>query len=492
MEYILTAEEKHLADEYTSNKMYVTSTALMERAALAVYDVIIERNLPLNKVCIACGPGNNGGDGLALARILAENGIIADIVIPGGREKMSETEETQYKALLALCPEIFVSSMIREKEYSLLIDAVFGISLNRNPEGAYLDVIKAFNDLHEKGAFTVSLDIPSGVNASTGRVMGTAVMADITVAFAFKSIGNVLYPGASFNNEVILKAIGITENSLKTIPRISALSDEDISLPERIRYSNKGTFGKVLLIAGSKKMSGAAVLSANAAFRSGCGMVRVYTPKENRGILQETVPEAIVSVYDEEDPLSEIKECFEWCDVVAIGPGLSFSDSAKALVKFVFENSPVPVVADADALNIASTDPGMLINESRDIIITPHVGEMSRLTGLSVNDITEHLLETAADFAESYNVICVLKDARTVIADPQGKACINLNGNSGMATAGSGDVLTGIIVSLLAQGLNPYEAACMGCALHGKAGDAASKRLGEAGVMARDIIDGIR
>ncbi len=492
MEYILTAEEKHLADDHTSNEMFVNTAALMERAALAVYDILLQRDISLKKICIACGPGNNGGDGLALARILAENEIISDIVLPGGTEKMSDTERLQYKALLALCPDISVTERVPEKEYTLLIDAIFGISLNRNPEGVFLDVIKRFNELHDNGAFTVSLDIPSGVNASTGRVMGIAVMADITVAFAFKNIGNVLYPGAAFNNEVILKNIGITKKALVKEPRVSALSDEDISLPERIRYSNKGTFGKVLLIAGSKKMSGAAVLSANAAFRSGCGMVRVYTPKENREILQETIPEAIVNVYEDENPLAGINECFDWCDVVAIGPGLSFSDSAKALVKYVFENSTVPIVADADALNIASTDPGMLINESRNIVITPHVGEMSRLTGLSVNDITEHLLETALDFAESYNVICVLKDARTVIADPSKKACINLNGNSGMATAGSGDVLTGIIVSLLAQGMNAYEAACMGCALHGRAGDAASARLGEAGVMARDIIEGIR
>ncbi|MBO4373973.1 MAG: NAD(P)H-hydrate dehydratase [Lachnospiraceae bacterium] len=492
MEYILTAEEKHSADEYTSTHLHVSSEVLMERAALAAYDVLLERDLPLNKVCIACGPGNNGGDGLALARILAEKGYIADIVLPGGTEKMSETEKTQYLALLALCPDTEITPAVPQKEYSLLIDALFGISLNRNPEGLYLETIKAFNTLHDKGSFTVSLDIPSGVNASTGRVMGMAVLADITVAFAFKCIGNVLYPGAAFNNEVIRKDIGITDKSITSGPQVKALSDEDIVLPERIRYSNKGTFGKVLLIAGSKKMSGAAVLAANAAFRTGCGMVRVYTASENREILQETVPEAIVNVYDENDPLHEIEECFSWCDVVAIGPGLSYSDDAKSLVRFVFENSPVPIVADADALNIASDDPGMLINESRDIIITPHVGEMSRLTGLSVNDITEHLLDTALDFAESYNLICVLKDARTVIADPSKKACINLNGNSGMATAGSGDVLTGIIASLLAQGVAPFDAACRGCAIHGKAGDCASGKLGEAGVMARDIIEGIR
>ena len=492
MEYILTAGEKHLADSYTSEKMFVSSEVLMERAALAVYDVLLEKKLPLKKICIACGPGNNGGDGLALARILAENGIIADIVLPGGTEKMSDTERLQYSALTALCQDISITASVPEKEYSLLIDALFGISLNRNPEGSFLDAIRAFNLLHDRGAVTVSLDIPSGVNASSGQVCGAAVLADFTVSFAFKCLGNVLFPGASFNNEVIRKDIGITEKSLEKTPFIKALSDEDIVLPERIRYSNKGTFGKVLLIAGSKKMSGAAVLSASAAFRSGCGMVRVYTALENREILQETVPEAIVNVYDDDDPLRDITECFDWCDVVAIGPGLSFSDPAKKLVRYVFENSPVPIVADADALNIASDDPGMLINESRDIIITPHVGEMSRLTGLSVIDITGHLLGTAVDFAESYNVICVLKDARTVIADPSKKACINLNGNSGMATAGSGDVLTGIIASLLAQGLAPFEAASLGCAIHGKAGDAASKRLGEHAVMARDIIEGIR
>lgn len=492
MEYILTAEEKRLADGFTSEKMFVSAEVLMERAALSVYDVLLEKKLPLKKICIACGPGNNGGDGLALARILAEKGIMADVVLPGGPERMSENEGIQYRALKALCPDIGITDTVPEKEYSLLIDALFGISLNRNPEGLYLDAIKSFNLLHDRGAVTVSLDIPSGVGAGTGQVFGAAVLADITVAFAFKCMGNVLFPGASFNNEVIRKDIGITSRSLAKEPFVKAFSDEDIALPERIRYSNKGTFGKVLLIAGSKKMSGAAVLAANAAFRSGCGMVRVLTALENREILQETVPEAIVNVYDENDPLCEIDECFDWCDVVAIGPGLSFSDAAKTLVRYVLERSPVPIVADADALNIAADDPGMLINESRDIIITPHVGEMSRLTGLSVIDITEHLLGCAMDFAESYNVICVLKDARTVIADPSKKAFINLNGNSGMATAGSGDVLTGIIASLLAQGIAPFEAAGLGCAIHGKAGDAASERLGEASVMARDIIDGIR
>ncbi len=492
MEYILSAEEKKQADENTTGNMYLSAPVLMERAALKVYDIISERGYTGKYTCIVCGPGNNGGDGLALARLLAEKGHIADICMPGGPEKMSIDEKNQYMALLALCPDISITDYVPDKDYSLVIDALFGISLNRNPEGKYLQAIMAMNGLHDKGAKIISMDIPSGVNASNAKVMGMAVCADITVAFAFKCIGNVLYPGAALNNEVIRADIGITEKSLTSAPSVSALSKEDIALPERIRYSNKGTFGKVLLLAGSEKMSGAAVLSANAAFKTGCGMVRVHTAAMNREILQETVPEAIVNVYTTDDPLQGIKECFDWCDVAAVGPGLSKSDQARAIVRYVFENSPVPIVADADALNIISDDPEMLSGLGRDIIITPHVGEMARLTGLGTSDISDHLLETALDFAAGYKVICVLKDARTVIADPSGRACINLNGNSGMATAGSGDVLTGITASLMAQGLNPYDAACMATAIHGRAGDTAAKELGEAGVMARDIIRCIR
>jgi len=496
MEYILTAEEMRLADEFTSQKLHVPSNVLMERAALSLYEALKERDILKKnmRILILAGPGNNGADGIALARILAEGGFEAELIFPKGRDSLNESGRNQLEALLALDPkaEERTGSLLKGEEYDLVVDAIFGNALNRPLEGVYLEAVRSINDLHDKGAFVCAVDIPTGINATDGHVCGMAVSADLTVTFAFKKLGNVLYPGAGFCGEVVVKNIGITRRSLVKKPSCFALEPEDITLPERIRYSNKGTYGKVLLIAGSENMAGAAVLGALSSLKSGCGMVRVYTNEKNRVILQETVPEAIVSTYDETAPEAGLEDCFNWCDVVAMGPGLSRSNAASAIVKYVLMHTDLPVVADADALNIIADEPDILTSSNSDVVITPHVGEMSRLTGISKRDIADHLPETATDFAKSYNVTCVLKDARTVIAGSDGRICINLNGNSGMATAGSGDVLTGIIASLLAQGMDAFSASFMGCAIHGKAGDRASEKLSEAPVIARDIINEIR
>ena len=209
-------------------------------------------------------------------------------------------------------------------------------------------------------------------------------------------------------------------------------------------------------------------------------------------ILQETLPEAIIVTYSEAEPVKGLDEALDWCDVAAIGPGISKSLTARTIVDHVLKNSPVPIVADADALNIISECPEMLSECAQDVIITPHIGEMSRLTGISIKEIESHMIETATDFAKGYDVICVMKDARSVIAAPDGRVCINLNGNNGMATAGSGDVLTGIIASLRAQGLESFKAASLGCAVHGKAGDSASAEVGRSALMAHDIINNIK
>ena len=493
MEYILNADEMRLADNNTSRNMHVSELVLMERAALSMLKVLEERGLIKQRILIVCGPGNNGADGLCLARLLAEREIYADICLPGGTGGLKGAGKEQYLSLKALKNDIAEYTEIdTEKSYGLVVDALFGISLNRPLEGNYLKAVKAVNLLKDKGSVICAVDIPSGINASDAHVMGMAVYCDITVTFAFKKIGNVLYPGAQYCGEVICTDIGITKKALVKKPAIFALGEEDIALPERIRYSNKGTYGKVLLIAGSENMAGAAVLCTLAALKSGCGMARVYTQEKNRVILQETVPEAIVTGYTNEEPLKGIEECLKWCDVIAVGPGLSQSEPARIIVRYILENADVPMVIDADALNIIADDPDILSGFNRNIVITPHVGEMSRLTGIQKRDISDHLPETAADFAKSYNVVCALKDARTVIADETGRICVNINGNSGMATAGSGDVLTGIVSSLLAQGTDPFKAAYTACAVHGRAGDAAAGKLTEAGVLARDIINEIR
>ena len=493
MEYILHALEMKAADENTQAAFHIPQAVLMERAAMAALCVMKLEKLPVERVLIACGPGNNGGDGFALGRLLMEQGAGVDFAFIGDRSRCTDIENEQISAVKAMNPDIFINDGVPEGvDYTTVVDAILGISLNRPLTGIFLENVRKINDLHDRGCRVVSLDIPTGINAVTGVVMGDAIKADFTVAFAFKKIGNVLFPGAQYCGKLVKASIGINDRALVAVPVITAYESRDIVLPERRPYSNKGTYGKVLIAAGSENMSGAATLSSLAAFRTGCGMVRIHTPESNRVILQETVPEAIINSYQDDDPLHGLDEAFSWCDVVAVGPGISKSAGAVKIVEYILKNSPVPIVIDADGLNIISDRPEMLSECTQDVIITPHIGEMSRLTGISAKEIESHLIDTASDFAKGYNVVCVLKDARTVIADTAGRICINLNGNDGMATAGSGDVLTGVIASLKAQGLDSFTAASLGCAVHGKAGDAASAEIGRPALMARDIIDRIR
>lgn len=493
MEYILRASEMKDADSRTSSEFHISQAVLMERAAISAMCVLKFSEVPHERVLIVCGPGNNGGDGFALGRLTLERGIDTDLVFTGDRSKATDIENEQIESIKALFPEKEIYTAIPEdKEYTAIVDAIFGTGLNRQLDGDFEKAVSAINKMHSAGTYVASLDIPTGINADTGAVMGCAVYADITVTFAFKKLGTVLFPGTDHCGKLIKTDIGISEKALSQVPDIFAYNESDIKLPDRIQYSNKGTYGKILMIAGSENMSGAATLAASAAFRSGCGMVKIFTSEKNRVILQETLPEAIIVTYSEAEPVKGLDEALDWCDVAAIGPGISKSLTARTIVDHVLKNSPVPIVADADALNIISECPEMLSECAQDVIITPHIGEMSRLTGISIKEIESHMIETATDFAKGYDVICVMKDARSVIAAPDGRVCINLNGNNGMATAGSGDVLTGIIASLRAQGLESFKAASLGCAVHGKAGDSASAEVGRSALMAHDIINNIK
>ena len=488
---VLTARQMAEADSYTQEELGLRQSVLMERAALAAYSVIDERaDLKTLRVLIMCGPGNNGGDGIALARIMRERDIYPDVVLPG--DKVSEGESEQIAILQRIYPDIKLKREIPTGSYDLVIDALFGISLNRPVEGIYAEAADYINECHRMGAMVIALDIPSGVDATSGSIQGCAVMSDITVAFGAFKAGHMLYPGALYSGEVVLKDIGIPAGVMDERADIRIYHDSEIRFPARSPYTNKGSYGKILIIAGSKGMAGAAILCAEAALRSGSGMVRIYTDESNRQIIQTALPEAIVSTYDGSMDAGGLDEAFSWCDAVAIGPGLSRSDSAREILRYTIEHAGVPIVIDADALNIIASDADMLADSSADIIITPHVGEMSRLTGVAAEEIVRHLISTAKDFSKSYGVITVLKDAHTVISSAKGDVMININGNNGMATAGSGDVLTGIIASLRGRDIDSFTAASLGCALHGKAGDAAKRALGADHMIAGDIVKYIR
>lgn len=496
MKYIVNSREMKLYDNNTIEKLHMPSIVLMERAAVAVVEELKDQQIDLSAVLIVCGNGNNGGDGYAVARLLKLCGGNVDVVSADAKHASDVTKATeanllQQKIWRAYGNEI-LSEIPQNKTYTVVIDAVFGVGLSRSIEGVYADVIAQMN--HTTGV-KVALDIASGISADNGSVLGVAFRADITITFAFAKLGTILWPGNEYSGRVIVRDIGIdTYSFCGQRPGVAALEDCDLKLlPKRKSHSNKGTYGKLLVIAGSAGMSGAAYLSAKAGYSAGCGLVRIVTPEENRIVLQSQLPEAIMTTYSlQQFDVAALTEAIHWADAIVCGPGIGTTDIAMHVVKAVLENATVPVLMDADALNLIAKDANILMQAHTKPVLTPHLGEMSRLTGMPVADIQKNLVEVAEAFARQYNIICVLKDEHTVTADAQNQIYLNLSGNAGMATAGSGDVLSGVIGSLMAQGMPAKKAAPLGVFLHGKAGDAARDKCGAAGMMASDLLEGIR
>ena len=494
MKRILTSKDMKNADQTTIDQYKILSAVLMERAALAVRKQILfylsnqKENAKKVQIVIVCGSGNNGGDGFALARLLLEENIKATILFVGDNDKMQPEVKRQRE-----CCEKYGLVCLQENfnekldSADILVDAVFGIGLSRDIEEPYKTVITQMNHSH---AYKIAIDIPSGIDATTGHRMGCAVKCDETVTFSFLKVGHLLYPGRSFSGRITLVPIGIGEQSLDThTSEYYAMEKQDLRLlPQREAYSNKATYGKVLIIAGCRDMAGAAYLSAAAALHTGCGMVKIVTPECNRTILQQKLPEALLSTYSEKWNEKKLLSDMQWADQILIGPGIGLDASSRAILKFVMANAAVPMVVDADALNILAEDIHRLLHPHTEMVITPHLGEMSRLKNESVSFIAEHMIETAEEFAREYQVICVLKDAASVTAVPFCQTYINTSGNDGMATAGSGDVLSGIIVSLMAQGMEAKRAAPLAVFIHGMAGDRAAESEGKRYMSAASII----
>lgn len=489
MRYLLNAQQMRACDQTTIETFQVPSLVLMERAALAVRDVVLERYPLAGRILVLCGSGNNGGDGYAAARLLNLAGRRADVLFIGKHDK--RTEQTVLQA------EIFknyggweLPDEASVKGYDLILDALFGIGLKREVIGRYADVISAVNRVDTP---VLAIDIPSGVSADTGQILGCAIRADVTVSMQYAKLGQMLYPGAELCGELLVRDVGITDQRVEwNSEPVYALEIEDLKelLPARRADANKGTYGKLLLIAGAKNMAGAASLAAGAALRSGCGLVKVLSDEANRVILQSLAPEALFSSWSED---GDISSQLEWADAVAIGPGLGQSDLSRNLLSCVMSSWKGPLVIDADALNLLAEDRSLIGELPLSAVITPHPAEMSRLSALfedgpwSVHETAANPVGAALRCSEALGCVTVLKGARTVITDSL-QTWLNLNGNDGMACGGSGDVLTGIIGGLLAQGTDAEEAARAGVLLHARAGDLASSGLGRRGMKAGDLI----
>ncbi len=507
MRYFVTAEEMRRYDDNTINRLGVPGMVLMERAALAAREAVLGRlgfadggsafyhclsGAARKRVLIMAGTGNNGGDGLALARLLTESGFPVEIWIVGAEKVSEQKVSEQWSVQMGILQsyEVVFSDAPALEEYTILVDALFGVGLSREVKGVYREAVERFNRLR---GYKLALDVPSGIDSDTGAVLGCAVKADETVTFGFCKRGLILYPGCMYAGRVLTAEIGINERSFRGEPPgmfcYDSLADK---LPERDPAGNKGTFGKVLLVAGSNGMSGAAVLAARAACRSGAGMVKVVTDAGNRAIVQGAVPEALFGVY------ADMEKSISWADVIVIGPGLGQSEEAEDCLVQALEYGGCPLVIDADGLNLLAADrrlQRLLAAQEREVILTPHVGELSRLMGISVPELKTKLPFYAAELAEQLRVTVVAKDARTFVCRPGEPVYVNLSGNSGMATAGSGDVLAGILGGLMAQarenGAKVFDTVCLGVGLHARAGDVAAADKGEHGCVAGDIAEAV-
>ena len=457
---------------------------LMERAALEVVRCMEEEQLDFRKVLVVCGSGNNGGDGYAIARLLHLKGHDVTIFFAGNSQKRSE--ENAQQAKIAAHYEIPVITNLDTEEYSVIIDALFGTGLKREITGHYREILCSVNQMTGE---KVAVDLPSGIHDTTGAQMGIAFCADLTVAIAFPKRGLFLQEGNVCAGKILTGDIGISSETFSEGTVTFGYEKQDLFLgfPKRKKNSHKGSYGKVLMIAGSKGMSGAAYLSAKAAYAVGAGLVQIYTHEENRVILQQLLPEVIITTYDTFDS-EQLEKLIQWADLIGIGCGLGKSDTAERVMQYTLKRALVPCVVDADGINILSKHMEWIEVTNALIVLTPHMKEMSRMLQCSVKELIEQRMERLHAFVERYKVVCVLKDARTLVAKEHRNTYLNLSGNAAMAKAGSGDVLAGVIVGILAQQCEPYTSACLGVFLHGLAGDMARDKKGAYSVLASDLV----
>lgn len=497
MQYVVTAEEIKHYDTYTIEKTGIPSLLLMERAAMEVVLALEERCRKKSRVIIFAGCGNNGGDGLAIGRLLAEKGAEVTFYMPGEPGRVSTETKKQMEILLNL--GFSIQRKLPPLEYDILIDALFGVGLSREITGVYREAVEEINRLGSRGTYVAAVDIASGICADTGRVMGCAVRADMTVSFSYAKAGQLFYPGREYTGQLLVREIGVDKKAEKEMPASYRRMDETemkALLPARSRSGNKGTFGKVLVAAGGHEMCGAALLCARSVLKTGAGMVKIITSKRNREVLMQALPEAMLSVYGEMPKEEEIESCLAWADVIVAGPGIGKGREGARLMELLLRQGQLPFVMDADGLNLIAKEEALWkltgTYERGRMILTPHPGELVRLKKETMDMYRQNPGKAVKELARQMNCVVVGKDAVTLVASPKEESIfINGTGNDGMATAGSGDVLAGMIGGLLAQHMEAFQAACVGVALHGVAGDRAALAKSRYSMTASDIIEKI-
>lgn len=495
---ILTGEQMAHWDKLSIQKHRISAQKLMERAARQCCEALqrLPRWIYQAKIVIACGPGNNGGDGLAMAGMLSEKGVSVRAFLFGDPTRLSPEAEYFFRnageAVSVVTAKSFPQFAAAVKGADFLVDALFGIGLKRPLKGLHR---KAVAVLNRASGFRFAVDIPSGISATSGEILGAAFRADLTVTFECPKWGQLMPSAWDYVGRLEIVPIGLAAGELKRLPSEgSYLTEAQVKKNFRRRPLgvNKGGAGKVLVLAGSANMPGAGYLTALAGLRAGAGLVTWALPEEAFHRLDLRYPEVILDPLPSlggrfhADGLPDVARILPRFDAVALGPGWGQGDGLADFLGGVLARIKKPRVIDADALNLLSRNP-RLLKKTKGAVFTPHPKEMSRLLGRPIAEIEQDRIGTAKRFAKAFGVWLVLKGYRTVIAGPKGQVFLNSTGGPELATAGSGDVLTGILASLLAQGLSPERAVTSGVYLHGAAGDRIARRTGDRGALASEI-----
>ncbi|MBR1947532.1 MAG: NAD(P)H-hydrate dehydratase [Bacteroidaceae bacterium] len=498
MKIFPTAAVKRI-DAYTIEHEPISSIMLMERAAAALTRAILAR-YPQGPFAIFAGQGNNGGDALAVARMLAVGGHKVDVWLVAPAERLSPDCATNLHSLQAMaagglfaltlhfvCGSFTPPQMVPG---AVVIDGLFGSGLTRPVEGLYATVIKYINSLP---CDVVAIDIPSGLMGedNSGNNYSNIVKATVTYTLQFPKLSMLFAENAPYVGVFETLDISLSKEAMDNEPTpyyITTLADIKPLLPRRAKHAHKGNFGRALLVAGSEGMAGASVLAARAALRSGVGLLTLCVPHCNNEIVQRSVPEAMTIPSFGEQYISAPPAVDKYT-AVAVGPGLGQAPATEDVLLALIDACRVPMVVDADALNILSRNREYLARLPQGSIITPHIGEFTRLAGECCSSYER--LQRAMALARENNICIVLKGAYTAVVTPQGTVSFNTTGNAGMATGGSGDTLTGILLALLAQGMDAPSAAQLGVYIHGFAGDIAAARVGKTALIASDIIDSL-
>jgi hydroxyethylthiazole kinase-like uncharacterized protein yjeF len=508
MEMVATSREMQKCDSFAITKCRIPSIVLMENAGRSVADVIekILGFVPGKSIYILCGKGNNGGDGLVVARHLYNRGAMVRVFLTAARRELHGDPRTNLDALdhplqggsrarLRILERVSADGLRRQPRPDLLVDALFGTGFSGAVKGEYARIITWING---SDVPVVAVDIPSGVSADNGKVESIAVRANMTVTMGLRKLGLLVHQGRECAGSLHVADIGIPSSVYERSGiQTWFVQRQDVRklLPRRPLSAHKHSVGKIFVIAGSRGLTGAAVMSCRSAMRAGAGAVVLGTPRSLLPIvakrLTEVMPHPLEETVDQTISLKAwktIDRFVRWCDIVVLGPGLGRNKETDELILELIAAVKKPMLIDADGLNALASNPRVLKSRKADTILTPHAGELSRLTGLTSEEIEANRVEVARQKSKSFNAVLVLKGGPTVTATPKGDVFINGTGNPGMATAGAGDVLSGTIAALYGQHLSAAEAAIAGVFLHGLAGDLAKEKYGEMSLVATDII----